>query len=202
MAPIEDELRVHLRSIAAEAQYTSGAAAADDAIRLAQRQRRRTVTSLCAGLVLVGAAAGGLLAWGPGPSGEVAAGATDRPTSTTETTSAATTSGPPELPQDRIGPADPEVGVAYPFSMYTHCGIDTVTFGGRDWRAVDPQPEPERLPGSDGVTNYTGYTSGEMTLVDRDHLRFVITDPQSVAAGQTMEFMPQPTAAQPSPPCA
>ncbi|HEY6424667.1 MAG TPA: hypothetical protein VIY28_15755 [Pseudonocardiaceae bacterium] len=41
-----------------------------------------------------------------------------------------------------------------------------------------------------------------MTLLSGDLLRFVITDPQVVGDGDSVDFTPLPGAAHPSPPCA
>jgi hypothetical protein len=83
-----------------------------------------------------------------------------------------------------------EPGASYPFRLLTHCGIATTQFGARYWQALHPEPEPGRLPGPDGIVTYDGYTSGSMTLVDPELLRFTIQDPGSVADGKTVDFVP------------
>ncbi len=102
----------------------------------------------------------------------------------------------------RTGPVEPKVGVPYPFDLYTHCGIRSAQFGGRQWQAAAPRPEPARRPGADGTTQYTGYTAGTMTLLADGTLRFVITDPLAVGDGTSVVFMPLPAATKPPPPCA
>ena len=76
----------------------------------------------------------------------------------------------------RLGPATPGRGVAYPFDLYSHCGIDFARFGGRIWRAQTPLPEPRTLPDAKGITTYTSYTAGTMTLLDDEIARFVIDE--------------------------
>jgi hypothetical protein len=71
------------------------------------------------------------------------------------------------------GPDSPTIGVAYPFDLLTHCGIRWATFGGRTWvtDALLPEPRPKPDPRT-GITTYTGYTAGFMTLIEPDTLRF------------------------------
>jgi hypothetical protein len=107
------------------------------------------------------------------------------------------TAGPPR-PSERTGPLDPAVGVAYPFDLYTHCGIRAVIFGGRDWLASPVADAPTPLPDANGNTSYTGYVAGTMTLLPQDRLRFTITDPLSSGNGQSFYFVP---ATQPLPLC-
>jgi hypothetical protein len=99
-------------------------------------------------------------------------------------------------------PGSVELGVAYPFDLYTHCGIEHASFAGREWTAARPLPEFKRLPNADGLVEYTGYTKGTMTVVDESTLWFLVTDPYSSGEGQSIEFTPLPPTAQPPPPCA
>lgn len=89
-----------------------------------------------------------------------------------------------------LGPPTPQVGVAYPFDLLTHCGITATMFGGRGWQAVHPQPEPPRRPDSHGITHYTGYTAGTATLTSPSTLTFTVHDPESTADGQSYTFTP------------
>lgn len=91
--------------------------------------------------------------------------------------------------------ADPQVGVDYPFELYTHCGISTAIFGGRDWQAITPQPQPEPVLRSapDGTVIHTDHTAGTMTLVRKDLLRFSFN-------GGSVDFTPFPPG--PHPACA
>ena len=101
---------------------------------------------------------------------------------------------PPEGPRftPRSAPAQAEIGVTYAFDLYTHCGIRTASFAGRDWTALRPAADPQRLPDSAGITVYTGYVAGTMMLVRADLLRFTITDPYAAGTGQTFDFVPAP----------
>jgi hypothetical protein len=91
-------------------------------------------------------------------------------------------SGGPRVPQvtwtpnpgaAKRGPDTPQIGVAYPFDLLTHCGIHWAAFGGKTWvtDALLPEPQPKPDPRT-GTTTYTGYTAGFMTLVAPDTLRF------------------------------
>ncbi|GAA2521682.1 hypothetical protein GCM10010201_19480 [Pilimelia columellifera subsp. columellifera] len=81
---------------------------------------------------------------------------------------------PVDLERLRGGPARPTRGVAYPFDLLTHCGIEHARFGGRTWRSERPLRQPRPLPDADGLTRHTGYTAGTMTVNDRDSATFVI----------------------------
>jgi hypothetical protein len=93
---------------------------------------------------------------------------------------------PPPAPQSMATPAPtvapsggsvdaPVIGVAYPFELFTHCGIRWADFGGRSWAAVHPTSQP--YPGGHNTT------AGTMTLVSADVARF------DYAEG-TAEFIP------------
>jgi hypothetical protein len=73
---------------------------------------------------------------------------------------------------------DPVIGVAYPFQMPTHCGIQAASFGGHWWLATAPT----------GTSGPVGpqYTAGTMTLVSPSDARFDY-------AGGTAEFTPTAT---------
>lgn len=98
-----------------------------------------------------------------------------------------------------MGPSDLQVGVSYPFDLLTHCGMSTTRFGGRYWHAMTPRAEPSWRPGAGGIY---GYTAGTMMMISSDLLRFVITDPQVVGDGDSVDFTPLPAASQPPLPCA
>jgi hypothetical protein len=88
----------------------------------------------------------------------------------------------------RTGPAVAEVGRTYPFDLYTHCGIEYAPFGGKTWKAVTPLPEPRAKAGEDGITVYSGYTAGTMTLVDASTARFVADLRYTEVAASVVEF--------------
>jgi hypothetical protein len=88
----------------------------------------------------------------------------------------------------RTGPSAAEVGRTYPFDLYTHCGIEYAPFGGKTWKAVTPLPEPRAKAGEDGITVYSGYTAGTMTLVDASTARFVADLRYTEVAAPVVEF--------------
>lgn len=200
MTGIEDDLRARLREIAVDAEHPRGARTAEEAIRHAVRHRRRVLAGMSLGVLVVGIPTAAAVATSGGPSAHVTAPATASGGTTTQASAPSSEAGPP-LPPDVFGPAAPQIGVDYPFSLLTHCGIDYVTFGGRVWRAVPPEPEPVRVPDANGMTEYTGYTSGVMRLLGPDSLRFTITDPHSAARGRSVRFAPEPATAPSAPLC-
>ncbi|GGJ83907.1 hypothetical protein GCM10010123_11990 [Pilimelia anulata] len=96
----------------------------------------------------------------------------------------------------RGGPAAPVRGQAYPYDLYTHCGLEFARFGGRTWRVTPARPEP--LPRADaaGVETYTGYTAGTMTLMAPAVARFVMDARRVVVTGSPVILF-TPTAARP-----
>ncbi|KAA1428906.1 hypothetical protein [Nocardioides antri] len=70
---------------------------------------------------------------------------------------------------------EPEVGVRYHLPLYTHCGIEQISFGGEPWRRTDDGPgyetgagdaAPEGWPVPEGGGNVYGYATvrGDATL--------------------------------------
>ncbi|WP_194918715.1 hypothetical protein [Catenulispora rubra] len=130
------------------------------------------------GTILVTAASG--CASKAQPAGNAALPPASTTTSPTSTSLPAVTRTPDPNHPSR-GPATPVIGVAYPFDLFTHCGVHVAHFGGRDWitDAVQPEPKPKPDPRT-GVTTYTGSTPGYMTLVSAGTARF--DDPGVVTA--------------------
>jgi hypothetical protein len=64
------------------------------------------------------------------------------------------------------GPPHPEIGVAYPFDLYVHCGGRYATFGGSEWETSQPPGDLGAAPAGDGTVTYTGYLAGWMTRAD------------------------------------
>lgn len=105
----------------------------------------------------------------------------------------------PVNPADpREGPADPQIGVAYPFDLYTHCGIRFAWFGGTWWEASKPQQDPQVRADGDGPATYTNYTAGTMTLLGTGVARFTVDDRYVVVAETSITFFP---ISQTPPPC-
>lgn len=90
----------------------------------------------------------------------------------------------------REGPADPQIGVAYPFDLHTHCGIRFARFGGMWWEASTPRQDPQVRANADGSATYTNYTAGTMTLVGTGVARFTIDDRYVVAEELSITFFP------------
>lgn len=201
---MDDDVELRLRSaFAASARLVDdGVSAPAGVTELAADDRRRRggwraprLVAAVVGVVLVGGVAVGAT---------LAVGHHDRvgaPVLSTPLTSSSGSVGvavPPFSGSPRTGPATPQFGVAYPFDLYTHCGIDFAMFGGWYWQAIIALPDPRRTPDAHGVTTYTGYVSGLMTLVDQDTVQFVVHDPTVDINGQVVRFRSRST--QP-PPC-
>jgi hypothetical protein len=85
----------------------------------------------------------------------IAAGCDSR---TATSVSPLTASSPPQVSSvapARTGSDGSKTGMAYPFELFTHCGIEFANFGGRTWQADSPRPEPGLTPDTDGITRYT-----------------------------------------------
>ena len=98
---------------------------------------------------------------------------------------------PVASPEDPV-PAIP--GRTEPVSLLTHCGVRTANVDGREWKAVNPAPEPLSTPNPDGAGSYDGYTDGTATWIATDRWRF---DAPGLTAPVT--FVPAATS---PPPCA
>jgi hypothetical protein len=90
-----------------------------------------------------------------------------------------------------VGHPTPHSAGTTPFELYTHYGIHFTTFAGRYWETLTALPDPQPVPNAQGVTTYTGYISGSMTLVDPNTLRFAINDPAVSITGQVVVFRPK-----------
>jgi hypothetical protein len=88
--------------------------------------------------------------------------------------------------------ARPDLGVAYEYHLYVHCGTRAANFGDRWWVAVSTSPASPS--GGDGGSRQLdpNYRRGSMTLVAPDRARFAWD-------GGTADFVPVTT---PPPPCA
>lgn len=104
---------------------------------------------------------------------------------------AACTSSPPRAgARAADASASLEIGRAYPFSLLIHCGVPVVEFGGRAWKPVPPVPTYPGPRPENGVTTYTGYIPGTMTLVNVRTLRFV-ADASAVASPFSVTYAPE-----------
>ncbi len=80
--------------------------------------------------------------------------------------------GPPS-PGTELTPQSPaaEVGKAYPFQLYTHCGVGfAVDFDHSFWDLADAGWQGQDGNPPPGIGN--PYQAGTMTLVDPEHARF------------------------------
>lgn len=127
--------------------------------------------SILAALAVIGtascASAGGTAGHSPGA-----------PSKTATATSSASTAG-----------QSTQIGKAYPFKLFIHCGVPLVSFAARTWA---PTPPVHQYPGPrpvNGISTYTGYVAGTMTLVTANTLRFT-ADSRAVAAPFSVNFKP------------
>ena len=193
---IPDDLRMRLHDLADDAVPLHGEATAQRAVDRARTQRhtRATVLGAVAATVLIAVgvpAALGAMTDSPAPHVAAPAGSSSASPTAVPTAAGRTQQIAPGLTV-QIGPAEAAVGTAYPFDVYTHCGFRSVTFAGRLWQASPFTPEPQlRTPRSGGTVTYDGYTSGVMTLVRQNLLRFTVTDPDMVPPGGPIDFVPQ-----------
>jgi hypothetical protein len=209
---LEQTVRNTLHAIADDAGPPAGPSTAERAIDRYRRDRRRRAGLWATAAATVVIAAGiptalGALGALTGPTGQnESAVAVEAPTDPQPTTEPSAPEPQPAVSapvggEVETGPPDPEIGVAYPFALYTHCGVRQTSFGGREWRAVELAPEPADLPDEDGIASYDGYTRGTMTLLAEDLLRFTVTDRYAEGRGLTFDFVPLPET-EPGPPCA
>jgi hypothetical protein len=89
-----------------------------------------------------------------------------------------------------IAGGSPAIGKAYPFKLFIHCGVPVVGFSGRSWQPVAPVPKYPGPRPVNGITTYTGYVPGTMTLVNARILRFV-ADNSAVASPFSVVFEPR-----------
>jgi hypothetical protein len=115
-------------------------------------------------------------------------------TTTSTTTPPTSTSSSPGLVADnqsptsaRTGPARAEVGVAYPFDLLAHCGVNYAVFAGRTWKVEQPVADPPGEPLARGSVNYL---PGSMRLVAADELRFTVDGGSRVIPGVVVVFRP------------
>ena len=97
-----------------------------------------------------------------------------------------------ELP----GPANPEIGVPYPYDLYTHCGVTFARFGGRVWRKDGGVGVYVRRPREDGTVVEDGYTGGTMTMIDENTIVFRV-DEQLYETDRRVEFVYHPSDEEP-----
>jgi hypothetical protein len=142
-----------------------------------QRTMRRSAAALAACLVLAGCAAKNVPEAAP-PDVAVHTSPPSRAPATPENE---------VYTNPRLGPKTAEVGVSYPFDLYTHCGVQFAAFGGQTWKVVQPVADPEGTPFARGAINYL---PGTATLIDASTLRFVVADNSRTIPGEVVTFHP------------
>jgi len=154
----EDDIRRGLRTLAADPPPVGQLAAA--AVRRARTARtwQRGVL-VTAALVVV---AGGVATVGAWRGGDQ-----DTPLGVTPPSAVAT------VTQLATGdPATPDIGTAYPYQLFVHCGIRYARFADRWWETTPQQWVPPGPPGGD-----RNYVPGTMTLIRADRAQFRSTGP-------------------------
>ena len=89
--------------------------------------------------------------------------------------------GPKPGPPDGPGAV---IGVSYPFDLYTHCGVVSARFDGRDWNADPPLLDDYGANPPSGWGN--PFDRGTMTLLEPDLAEY------RSDAGQIARFRPRP----------
>jgi hypothetical protein len=157
-----------------------------------QRSRLAMVVAVGVPLLLVGAVALSLLTLSAADHGRVSP-AGSATSSTSSATARANPAGTPSIqvaPPPTFGPslpANPKVGVAYPFRLFTHCGIRSMPVGAALWYAnpqlgdINPPPGWGN-PFDDGTVTFTSSTTA------------VFSDPR----GNRASFVPQIPGGHPS----
>ncbi|MGW7262179.1 hypothetical protein [Streptomyces sp. NPDC054842] len=87
------------------------------------------------------------------------------------------------LDDQHDGPAHPKKHKAYPYDLYTHCGIKWAEFGGHWWVLDSVLPGPERVKGEPRWQE-SETLAGYMTLTGPDTAHF------DAAGTPTLLFVP------------
>jgi hypothetical protein len=70
----------------------------------------------------------------------------------------------PDPGHPALGPAQATIGRPYPFDLYVHCNGEFTSFSGAVWRTDVPPGDVGSSSDPSGVTHYTGYLAGWMTM--------------------------------------
>ncbi|MFF3312842.1 hypothetical protein [Streptomyces sp. NPDC002952] len=87
------------------------------------------------------------------------------------------------LDEQHKGPAHPKELKAYPYDIYTHCGIKWAEFGGRWWVLDSVLPGAEQVKG-EAQSHDSETLAGYMTLTSPDTANF------DAAGTPTLQFVP------------
>jgi hypothetical protein len=86
--------------------------------------------------------------------------------------------------------AEAVAGESYPFLLYIHCGLQYASFGGRQWEAVEPVPNPTPEQLAAQRWSAVNELAGTMTLVNSNLARFEWqAGPEGWESG-TVDFVP------------
>ncbi|MDX3230823.1 hypothetical protein [Streptomyces sp. ME19-01-6] len=88
-----------------------------------------------------------------------------------------------------VGPKHPKVQVAYPYDLYSHCGIEWADFGGKTWKISGGGPSISTRVEGDAPEGGNA-TPGYMTLLSKDEAVFEAADFPPVYFKATMETPP------------
>jgi hypothetical protein len=153
-------------------------------VTAAKRRRRRLAAVTGVAAVLTGVAIlVPIMLFRPGSQTVIAGQPSAAPSQAPPTT---IFTGPPG--KESRGPDQPQVGVAYPYDLYVHCGIHFARFGGQWWRAAPEQPDPRPAMAYGG----NPYTSGTMTLVSPTEARFERHSPDVTVIFHPSSTQPEP----------
>jgi hypothetical protein len=162
----EDLLRRGLRELAGSDGRPGGPPVVDALVTRGRRTRaRRRVGAVCCATVLIAGGTGlGLRSTDHAPR--------------TPDSAASTATVPADRPL-RLGPAEPKIGVKYPYDLVTSCGLRFAIFGDGKWVSTS-QPSSTASSAGDRV-------SGHMTLTSKNTARFEFP---AGSPGGTITFHP------------
>lgn len=173
MTEDEDQLRRGLRDLAQGDGPAGGLTAVETFLDKARRARarRRGAAAACAVVLIAGCTGLGLRITesAPRPSDSVAAVSTDQADRPLE-----------------LGPADPQIGVAYPYDLVRSCDLRFAVFGGSKW-VTDTEVALAGTAKAPEIVLHGDRVSGRMMLKSKDVARFEFG---SGSMKQTLTFRP------------
>ena len=86
-----------------------------------------------------------------------------------------------------------------PWRLFVHCGAPVILLDGRAWAPVAPVPSYPGPRPVNGISIYTGYTNGTLTVLSSDRLRFTASD---TASPYSLTYAPAPPSNSTAPACA
>jgi hypothetical protein len=170
----------------------------DDRVSLPAGTARRPVArwllpAAAAAVVIAGVGTSFALIHGSsGPSTGTAAASSS--VSTRQSSAPPSSAGPSSAGSSSAGASSSagQAGSSRPWRLFVHCGAPVIMFDGRAWA---PEPPAPGYPGPrpvNGITTYTGYTTGTLTVLSADRLRFTASD---TVSPYTVNYAPAPPSA-------